>query len=479
MLSAVVANAEVTITTAMHWIDIESAGMTVVSISGRLSGEGREIDGAALLVAEFASPIGSKDEIADTGLYLSEKFGPFAYIKTDGSEEGRFLVSFKSPGGRELHRIGLRLWRCEGPLRLSDLTIAVSTPTPAENAAIGPELPANFPRSLVPPKAIGHIALKICFVLMAHHQPRMFQKLLQHISSKNSDVVIHIDARSNINNFAVSGRGNVHFVTKRRKVHWTGWSQTETICEMLQHGLQVSDANYFILLAGTDFPIKRADIITRYLVDRYPANFLNYYPLVPGIWGYGHIEKYKLVDLKASLIDIRNPKNLDTPMDKTLLAGLVTDTEEALNAQLLPKDTNWTNLYSGSSRWCLNRETVRFVTNYFHSDKSRKLRNFLRFCSNSDEIFFQTAILNSPHKDQCTGFDEVAAMEIFRGKRPPMPDEKRVYFHYIDWSPEREDPAILVESDFQNLKRSDKFFACKFMDDKSLGLVEHIEREML
>lgn len=321
--------------------------------------------------------------------------------------------------------------------------------------------------------------MKICFVVLAHHQPQMFRKLIRHISGDNCDVVVHIDKRSNINDFAVSGVANVHFMERRKKVYWSGWSQTRTYCEALQYALRVSDADYFMFLAGTDFPIQRLEVILKFLSERFPANFLNYYPLVPGIWGYGLIERYRLNDLKGSLIDIRNSQQSDTSTVRGFLGHLVIKAEQKLDSMLPPRNTAWIKFYSGSSRWCLNRDTVRFVVDYYHSRKSSRLRNYLRLCANSDEIFFQTAILNSPHKEQCTGFDESAAREIFENKRAPMPDEKRVYFHYIDWSPEREDPAILVEADLQRLKDSGKFFACKFMDDKSLGLVTLIEREML
>jgi hypothetical protein len=232
-------------------------------------------------------------------------------------------------------------------------------------------------------------------------------------------------------------------------------------------------------LSGTDFPIQRAEVITAFLSERYPANFLNWYPLVPGIWGYGLIDSYRFSDLKACFFDVRSPRNPQTSMVRRVLENLTIKIEAKLNSRFQPRNTNWTNFYSGSSRWCLNRETVRFVVDYYRSSESKKLRNYLRLCANSDEIFFQTAILNSKHKEQCVGFDECVAKEIFRNKRPPMPDEARVYFHYIDWSPEREDPAILVESDFQRVKKSGKMFACKFMDEKSLGLVKLIEREML
>jgi hypothetical protein len=69
--------------------------------------------------------------------------------------------------------------------------------------------------------------------------------------------------------------------------------------------------------------------------------------------------------------------------------------------------------------------------------------------------------------------------QIFSGSRAPLTDEKRVYFHYIDWSPEREDPAVLDESDFDILLQSDKFFACKFRHPKSARLMEMLRTQVL
>jgi len=321
--------------------------------------------------------------------------------------------------------------------------------------------------------------VKVCFIIMAHHQPKVFHKLLRQLCWPNSDIVVHIDKRSDLEDFEIPGKNNVHFLKSRNKVHWAGWSQTRTMCELLKAGLRLSDADYFLFLAGTDFPIKNRSHINDFLSNHYPANFLNYYPLVPGIWGYGHIEKFFLVDLRAAVNDVRygGPRS-DKSRFKRFLMKMIGKTEAMLNGRLLPRNTRWTHFYSGSSRWCLNRETTKFVVKYFYSLKSQRLKNYLRLTKSSDEVFFQTAILNSEHKKHCLGFDEKAALEIFAGERPPMPDEKRVYMHYIDWSPEREDPAILVESDLEALEKSDKLFAVKFTDEKSLGLLEKLERRL-
>jgi hypothetical protein len=232
-------------------------------------------------------------------------------------------------------------------------------------------------------------------------------------------------------------------------------------------------------LAGTDFPIKPRQVISSFLAEKYPENFLNYYPLVPGIWGYGLISTYRLRDLKACFEDERHSESGRQKIwINQFLAGLVGKTEMLLNKYLLPRNKDWISFYSGSSRWCLNRETIRFMVDYYHSASSKKLKNYLRLATNSDELFFQTAILNSDFKKHCVSFDESEAREIFERKREPMPDEKRVYLHYIDWNHKRENPAILDESDLPALDESGKFFACKFTEEKSLELIEALKARL-
>ena len=317
--------------------------------------------------------------------------------------------------------------------------------------------------------------MKICFVVLAHHQPKVFSRLIRNICWEGSDVVVHIDKRADLGEFDMPRLPNVHFMRRRHRVNRSGWSLTRTIVAALEYALTVSDANYFMYLAGTDFPIRPRNDLLNFLGEQYPANLLNYYPLVPGIWGYGLIDKYWLNDLASCFLDLRRidvrPKGI-----KGLLAELVLALQRKLNTRFSPRDTSILKFYSGSSRWCINRKTVEFVVDYFRSAESRSLRRYLQTCANSDEIFFQTAILNSTHKTECVGFDEIEAMEIFAGTRAPMPDEKRVYLHYIDWSPEREDPAILTESDLPGLQKSGKYFACKLTDDKSLGLADMLIR---
>ncbi|MCJ7689325.1 MAG: hypothetical protein MUO60_08400, partial [Clostridiaceae bacterium] len=60
-----------------------------------------------------------------------------------------------------------------------------------------------------------------------------------------------------------------------------------------------------------------------------------------------------------------------------------------------------------------------------------------------------------------------------------MRDENKAHLHYIDWSRDREDPAVFDIGDFQTLKACDALFARKFCENKSKKLLYYIDHYLL
>ncbi len=98
--------------------------------------------------------------------------------------------------------------------------------------------------------------MKICYIIVAHHQPNTFKKLISHLSTKHADIVVHIDRRVNEDLFRTPDNGGVHFMQDRRAVHWAGGSQTSTMCDALAYGLGVSTP---IILFFWPEPISRSN----------------------------------------------------------------------------------------------------------------------------------------------------------------------------------------------------------------------------
>ena len=65
---------------------------------------------------------------------------------------------------------------------------------------------------------------------------------------------------------------------------------------------------------------------------------------------------------------------------------------------------------------------------------------------------------------------------------PPttLNSEEPVYHHYIDWDPERENPALLNSGDLEKIDASGKWFIRKVDAEKSQDLLDILrQRQML
>jgi len=94
--------------------------------------------------------------------------------------------------------------------------------------------------------------------------------------------------------------------------------------------------------------------------------------------------------------------------------------------------------YFGSSWWSLNTKSIKYILNYYESNQ--QFNNIFKYADASDEMYFQTILLNSTFKKECVNKN----------------------LRYIDWDRKREWPAILDENDFLKIKNTNNLFARKF-----------------
>jgi hypothetical protein len=306
--------------------------------------------------------------------------------------------------------------------------------------------------------------VKIAYLVLAHQQPNHCRRLLERLVSDSTRLFVHVDCKSNLNDF-VWTHPNVVFLRDRLNVNRGGWSLTRAMVRALRTAFLTSDSEYFIFLAGTDYPIKSRKYISSFLSDKYPLNFLNYYPLLPGSYGAANLARYHFVDQSH-----RSGNILARP-----IGGLLAWIADVLPPRSFPEGSV---AFRGSDRWCLNRETVAHVLDCWDSSKGRSYRKYFKYTWGSDEMFFQTVVLNSKWSQQCNLYDDEAVSKMIEGRMRPWSDQVMAHFHYIDWDPSREDPAILDERDLQRLERTEALFACKFHEQRSAQLLALLDQRL-
>ena len=266
----------------------------------------------------------------------------------------------------------------------------------------------------------------------------------------NFQLYIHIDKKSKISKIELNelrSHSIVRLVQQKYKVNWGGFNHLKSILYLTNQALKCKQNQYFHLITGHDFPIKK----TSYFVEFFKNNdseFTEFYT-IPKM---GHadnnnmdrIEYYNFHDFWNSKIHKQFEKiKLVIRLQKRL--GL----KRELSSKM-PK------LYGGSTYWSLSRECLEYVLEF--TQKNKWFFNRFKYTLCAEEFYFQTLIMNSDFAKKVTN------------------DNLR----HIDWVARNgNNPAVLDETDFEKLKETNAIFARKFDYPQSIGLLSKIKKLIL
>ena len=208
---------------------------------------------------------------------------------------------------------------------------------------------------------------------------------------------------------------NVEIVSEFR-CKWGSFGCVKATLSAMQHYTDV-DYDYFINLSGECYPIKPNHIIGK-TFDNQTSGFMENFELPVAIWGKGGMErlwhKHYYLSIGKHNVHLRIPR-----------------INKKIPSNLKP--------YGGSAFFCLPKQQVTYILEFV--SKHPSIKGFFNRVGISDEVFFQTILMNSPFKSQIIN------------------DNKR----YIDWKDSKDShPKYLATDDFEALAKSEKLFARKF-----------------
>lgn len=301
--------------------------------------------------------------------------------------------------------------------------------------------------------------MRIAYMILAHDQPELFGRLARAIHADNVSIYAHIDAKFDSAPFrAAAANIPVGFVGDPVKVNWGGFSQVESMLKLLTFAARSGQHDYFIFLSGRDYPLRPHNELLSLLAEKPTRSYMNFYPLSEGADFVSKVRNYCYYDIYAK-IPTRFLKRVANRLVKEVSARLP-------DRQFIPN----MQPYRGSTSWCITREIAEYIIGFVEDNNNSKYLDFFRSVSCCDEIFFQTIVLNSSHAASLNLY------EIDGSRRPgEMKNENKASLHYIDWNPEREDPAILDEGDYEQMRSSAKYFARKFDAVRSARVLEQID----
>lgn len=263
------------------------------------------------------------------------------------------------------------------------------------------------------------------------------------------NIYIHIDKKSSISRDDIeklSSRERVQYVSLNYKINWGGINHLKAILELAEKAIENPENKYFHLITGHDYPIVSLDKFSDFIDTNQNNDFMEFFPLPYSAWpenGMDRLSRYNMYDL----IDGR------TGLNERLIKGFSKLQKIVGFKRGFSKD--FPKLYGGSTYWSLKRESLEYVFQYME-DHPHFLKRF-RYSFCSEEIFFQTILLNSPMKKQI----------INNNMRFIIWEERNGNF-----------PANLDSNDYANIQKSDALFARKFEYPVSVDLLNKIKEEI-
>ena len=296
--------------------------------------------------------------------------------------------------------------------------------------------------------------MRIAYLVLAHDQPRHLARLVEALSWPGASIFVHVDAKSDIRAFAASRRDGVRFCGRRVPVYWGEYSQVEAILTLMRDAHAARPAHdWFVLLSGSDYPLRSNAYIHRFLAAHRGSEFINVVPMPCEAVGKpitrltthrppsGQPVRHRLRRVRRRLL-----RALGVPPKG------VRDYRRHLG-DLQP--------YAGSTWWALDADACAHVLEF--ARRERRVMRFFREAVCPDEMVVQTILGNSPFRAWL-----------------------RRNLTYSDWSGGGDSPACITESHVAHFERVDAveaddgygrgevLFARKFRDE-SERLVGRIE----
>lgn len=281
--------------------------------------------------------------------------------------------------------------------------------------------------------------MKVCYLILAHNNFVHLDRLINALDDNNSTFYIHIDKKA-IGQFK-SDKQNVTIIPQHKSINWGGYAMVEATLALLQHGMaDNSDADYFILLSGVDYPIRSKEFLYNQLdrgkefIDCAPTPFsdkpmerFEYYYFDVDRRKYGYFHPKIVVEIAMRLFKIKRK---------------------------IPF-----KIYVGGQWFALTRGCVKYILDVIKTDK--QYESFFRNSLIADEAFIQTIIANSPFAGNIV---PNMTYTDWTGPNPPIKIEK----HHVDFFRNN----IVLKDEYGTRYPC---FARKF-DDNSTAVINEIEK---
>jgi Core-2/I-Branching enzyme len=285
------------------------------------------------------------------------------------------------------------------------------------------------------------------FILVSHDKPKQLLRLVNKLNAMFSlpPIVCHHDFSQCVLPTELFP-ANVSFVRPHMRTAWADFSIVElTVRAIEQMYAAPASPDWFVLLSGTDYPIKpAAQILADFSAANFDAAIL--YELIRANdfkrdWQESCYHRYCTLHLRLPSVGRRR-----------LTQRKLVITHPLLTRPFLPFGRGL-DCYAGATWFSASRRAARHILEFHKSDV--KLAKHYRKLMFSDESYFQTVLANDP--------------------RLKLKNEN---WRYTDWPgyPDSPHPKMLRLEDLSKLLASPAHFARKFDMELDSAILDELDR---
>ncbi len=277
--------------------------------------------------------------------------------------------------------------------------------------------------------------MKLFFLIVCHkNTPSLLYNLRKFATFKNSQVLIHIDKKSNFTEKELVSADNLKYMKERLNVRWGSISQVIATYKMLNM-IKNEDFDYVSLMSGEDLFIRSEDEFILFLNQHESKEFIGVQKSNNKFYNPRNRFMYRY---SSSFFNF-NP-SVFTKFSKILNTFLF-KLGFLKNNKTIPYD----EFYKGSNWFTVSKQAVGLIIKEIDE---KNLLNYFKDSFCIDEVIFQTILINNGFQTKFYLVNDNAT-------------DNKMSLRYINWIDGPEYPKILNKKDLIQKFDSDIFFVRK------------------
>src|SRR5579859_240736 len=220
--------------------------------------------------------------------------------------------------------------------------------------------------------------MHIAYLIMTNKNPLHLKRLLSALQYRDVDFFIHIDKKSTCI-YDIPQWENITILNNPVPVYWGGFSQVEATIRLIKAARNKKKYDYYILLSGSDYPVRSNKHISTYFTQNKGKEFINISKMPLHDKTFDRIEYFYLEGSSKKIFSL-----MSQIMNKSIRKLGI--------KRIYPKKYSKITLYGGCTWWGLTDSCIDYIMHFI--DENPEYISFYKHTLCSDEMFFHTIIGN-------------------------------------------------------------------------------------